>query len=142
MPFVYQSSDDPIFVDQIVGLVDRLSTCSGSVQGPLLLSASGGADGRQRYALSSELFGLYPGLKSIGSWGPPEPGDRSRWEVRVARGLIATGASIVPPPPSERSLARWDGEGGAPLASDDDGADVLPVPRVGEPPAAEASDGR
>ena len=139
MPLVYQSSDDPVFIDQIVGLVDRLSTCAGSIQGPLLLS-SGEDGGRQRYALSSELFGLYPGLKSIGSWGPPEAGDRGRWEIRVAGGLIATGASIAPPP-SERSLARWDDEGGAPVASQDEDAGVVRDPPLGEPAAAEASDG-
>ena len=142
MPLVYHSSDDPVFVDQIVGLVNRLSVCAGSLEGPLLLSSTDEVGGKQRYALSSQLFGLYPGLSSLGDWGPAEADDRSHWEIRVASGLIALGASIAPPPPSERSLARWDDEGGAPIVSDDDdGGDERSAP-LGEPTATRTSDGR
>ena len=61
--------------------------------------------------------------------------------VFVDQIVAAVGASIATPPPSERSLARWDDEGGTPLASENDGLEAGRSPPLGEPPAAEASDG-
>jgi hypothetical protein len=121
MALFSHNSNGPVFTSEIVGLIDRLSCCPGSILGPVLASAAAQVPGERRYVLSSDVFGLTSCVEPDDGLAQTEA-TRPGWRLKVSRGMVAFGAPIAAAPRDDADRPRAHGPSEAPLAEVGPGA--------------------